>query len=172
MDAKGEEYPLKPSRSSSGACGQTQGCDAGEGHPPRGDAKMKTASNISNGAGVTITSRNGGTDAVAAGVENEGMGGAAGDDGSGSGGSAGSKKHRSSEDAYMLIYVREGVAWGLGSEGDDDCPLPAHVRVSDFDIALFSCRYLTKKNVTWYVLLLFFINNIGVSIGNGVGVGR
>ncbi|CAM9986673.1 unnamed protein product [Ascophyllum nodosum] len=89
---------------------------------------MKTASNISNGAGVTITSRNGGTDAVAAGVENEGMGGAAGDDGSGSGGSAGSKKHRSSEDAYMLIYVREGVAWGLGSEGDDDCPLPAHVR--------------------------------------------
>ena len=139
MDAKGEEYPLKPSRSSSGACRQTQGCDADEGHPPRRGAKMKTASNISNGAGVTTTSKNGGTDAVAAGVENEGMGGAAGDDGRGSGGSAGCKKHRTSEDAYMLIYVREGVAWGLGSEGDSDCPLPAHVRVSDFDIALLSC---------------------------------
>lgn len=40
------------------------------------------------------------------------------------------KKQRGSEDAYMLIYVREGVDWGIGGEEKGDVALPEHVLVS------------------------------------------
>lgn len=42
----------------------------------------------------------------------------------------GCKKQRASEDAYMLIYVREGVDWGIGGEEKGDVALPEHVLVS------------------------------------------
>lgn len=44
--------------------------------------------------------------------------------------SIGCKKQRGSEDAYMLIYVREGVDWGIGGEEKEDVVLPEHVLVS------------------------------------------
>lgn len=40
------------------------------------------------------------------------------------------KKQRGSEDAYMLIYVGRGVAWGPKSGGKDEPALPPHVLVS------------------------------------------
>ncbi|CAB1120196.1 unnamed protein product [Ectocarpus sp. CCAP 1310/34] len=54
-------------------------------------------------------------------------GGDDGSGGSGKGGQAGLKKPRGSEDAYMLIYVKRGVAWGPSSAERDAEKLPEDV---------------------------------------------
>ena len=60
-------------------------------------------------------------------------GGEAGESGVGAagGGKSKGKRQRGSEDAYMLIYVRRGVAWGPGRGDGDKSLLPAGVLVRE-----------------------------------------
>lgn len=64
-------------------------------------------------------------------------GGDDGRGGSGKGGQAGAKKPRGSEDAYMLIYVKRGVAWGPSSAERDVEKLPEDVLVSFSALSFF-----------------------------------
>ena len=79
-----------------------------------------------DGAGRSKKDKQGGDDMEGCDCAGDsGVAAALGDDG------AVCKKQRGSEDPYMVIYVWEGLKWGIGGEREGDTALPEHVLASN-----------------------------------------